>query len=78
MTTKLAALALEQPNPELVPYIEEILERAKRGEITAIATVEVERGGYVASGLCNDGKSYHALNSGAARLSARLATEETK
>lgn len=74
MTAKLAALALEQPNPELVPYIEEILERAKRGEVVAVGVVEVERGGRVAVGFCHMNQ-YHQLNSGAARLSARLATE---
>lgn len=69
--------APNDPDPELVEFVEEILARVKAGKVIAIGTAEVEQGGKVAVGFCHK-NHYHQLNSGAARLSARLATIETR
>jgi len=69
-----AVAAPGEPDHDLLEYIEALLERVLAGKTVAIATVEVEQANTVAVGFCNNGNHYHQLNSGAARLAARLAT----
>jgi hypothetical protein len=56
---------------EVVEFLERALERARAGETIGVAIVEVSKGREVA--IDHVGESYHLINSGAARLAARLA-----
>lgn len=62
-----------RPDADLVAFVQELLARVEAGQVTAVGTVEVEQGGKVCVGFCHK-SYYHQLNSGAARLAARLAT----
>ena len=53
---------------------EQILARVRNGETVGLAVVEVRRDRSVACAW-SQGDSYHRLNSGAARLANRLASE---
>ena len=68
-----------QPVPDLVSedaleLAEQILARVRNGETVSLAVVEVRRDRSVACAW-SSGDSYHRLNSGAARLANRLASE---
>lgn len=67
-------LAAEAVNEDGVKLIEGLLERLRSGEAVAVAVVEVMKAGTVATAY-SASSSYHQLNSGAARLSSRLASE---
>lgn len=72
---KVVQLAPTNINDDAVHLIEDVLERLRRGESIAVAVVEVMKAGNVATAYCKS-QSYHHLNSGAARLAARLASAE--
>lgn len=60
-------------NPEIVGKLLELLSRARRGEVVAIAMVVVNPKGTVATGWeLADGPWYHHLSSGANTLLLRL------
>lgn len=61
-------------NDDAIQLVEGLLERLRSGEALAVAIVEVQKGGNVATAF-SKGLHYHALNSGAARLAARLALD---
>lgn len=61
----------DEVRPEVIEFLEAALERARSGDIIGVALVEVSKGRDVA--FDHVGESYHLLNSGAARLAARLA-----
>lgn len=69
----------ELPRPEpcqdAVELVEELLARLKSGETVAVAIVDVRLGSAVATAWAGN-EHYHKLNSGAARLSVRLASEQ--
>ena len=67
---------LHTENADAIALIEGVAERLRSGETTSVAIVEVLRGRQVAMAWSQsaDG-SYHLLNSGAARLAARLALD---
>ena len=67
-------LADEPVNEDAVQMIEGLLERLRSGEAVAVAVVEVMKAGTVATAYSTS-FSYHQLNSGAARLASRLASE---
>lgn len=71
---KKLSFAKDQINKNAIELVEEILVRLKSGESVAFGFVEVRKARTVATGYsdCKDG-AYHLLNSGAARLAARLA-----
>ena len=64
---------LHRPNLDALEMIEGIASRIKSGETVAVGAVEVMRDRGVATSYSNG--SYHLLNSGAARLASRLASE---
>lgn len=59
------------PNRDAIDMVEGLLSRLKAGDSVAVAFVDVKPGGYVATAWACGGH-YHALNSGAAILAARL------
>lgn len=61
-------------NADAVLLLEEHLAKVRAGEIVAVGLVVVYRSGGVGIAT-SDGDEYHRLNSGAARLAARLALE---
>lgn len=61
-------------NSDAIELVEEVLSHLRSGEAVAVAIVEVLKAGNVATSYCAS-QSYHQLNSGAARLAARLASE---
>lgn len=64
-------------NEEAVEAAEEVLARLKSGEAVAFAYVLVLKGRIVATGYVKGlAGCYHTLNSGAARLAHRLASED--
>lgn len=63
-------------NTECLELLEESISRVRAGETTSLAIVEVQKGGNVATCFHCSGQ-YHQLNSGAARLAARLASEQS-
>lgn len=72
---KLSVISDLEVNGEAVEMLSGLLERVRSGEAIAVAFVEVKRGGIVANAFANSRTgSYHALNSGAARLAYRLAS----
>lgn len=65
------------PNIDLVEVIEALLARVKSGEVQAAAFVEIRNTGGVATHWMGSMRGwYHQLNSGAARLAARLSSEQ--
>lgn len=66
---------LERPDPDFIAEVNGILEKAKSGELRALAYVQVVGNGTVLTGWtqAKDFKGYHFINSGAATLSARIA-----
>lgn len=66
-------VASETVNDDAVSLIKETLERAEKGEVIAVAIVEVRKARTVATAFSKS-HSYHELNSGAARLAASLAS----
>lgn len=69
-------IALHTPNADALKLVEDVAGRLRSGESIAVALVEVRKGREVATAWSQspDG-SYHLLNSGAARLAARLALD---
>lgn len=69
---------LERPDPAFIKFISGILEKAKSGELRALAYVQVVGQGTVYTGWeqAIDFKGYHFVNSGAATLSARIANAD--
>lgn len=61
-------------NNSALKLAEDVLDWVKKGEVIDIAVVLVYSGGGVSDAWSN-GNSYHKLNSGATRLSARLAND---
>lgn len=61
-------------NEEAIELVEGVLERLKTGKSLAIAIVEVYSTNEVGTAYSKSNK-YHHLNSGAARLAARLAVD---
>lgn len=61
-------------NSDAVELVEGLLERLRSGEAVAVALVEVQKGNVVATAFSKS-MYYHQLNSGAARLAARLALD---
>lgn len=61
-------------NEDAIQLVEGVLERLRSGEVLAVAVVEVQKGGNVATAF-SKATHYHALNSGAARLAAQLALD---
>lgn len=59
-------------SPAVVDLLTTLLERAKAGEILDMAYVIALRGRNVQCGV-STGSEYHLINSGAARLAAKLA-----
>lgn len=60
-------------NEDAIRLLEETLERAKSGDVIAVAIIEIRKARTVATSICKS-LSYHELNSGAARLAAHLAS----
>lgn len=75
MTDKIVPLSLaaEKVNKDALCLAEETVERLKRGEVIAVAIIEVRKAGTVATAVSKS-SCYHALNSGAARLASHLAS----
>jgi hypothetical protein len=67
-------LAADPVNADAIGLIEDVLERLIAGETVAVAVVEVRKARTVATAY-TAGEHYHTLNSGCARLAARIATE---
>lgn len=67
-------LAAVSVNQEAVKLAEDVLERLIAGETIALAVIEVRKCHTVATGYCA-ADQYHLLNSGAARLAVRIASE---
>jgi len=69
-------IGLHTPNTEALKLVEDVAERLRSGESIAVALIEVRKGRTVATAWSQppDG-AYHLLNSGAARLAARLALD---
>ena len=61
-------------NSDAIALIEGTLERLRSGETVAVAVVEVLADGAVVTHY-SESEYYHQLNSGAARLAARLALD---
>jgi hypothetical protein len=61
-------------NADAVGLLEEHLAKVRAGEVVAVGLVAVYASGAVGVAT-SDGDEYHRLNSGAARLAARLALE---
>lgn len=73
---KLLQLSMgKPPNMSALELAQGLIDRIKSGEAVDIAIVEVGSNKRVATAW-SAGNSYHLLNSGAARLAARLASEE--
>lgn len=68
-------LVQQNTNQDAVELVEQLLERLWSGEVVDVALVQVTRDGSVST-VWSKGESYHRLNSGAARLANRLASEE--
>jgi hypothetical protein len=62
-------------NSDAIALVEGTLERLKSGKVIAVAVVEVEADSGSVGTHYSKADSYHHLNSGAARLAARLANE---
>lgn len=69
---EVVALVENDVNHDAVALIRETLDRAEKGEVIAVAIVEVRKARTVATAVSKS-ECYHALNSGAARLAAHLA-----
>jgi hypothetical protein len=67
-------LVTAEVNEPAAELLNEVMERIASGETVAIALIEVRKGHSVATDWSENGQ-YHLLNSGAARLAARLASE---
>ena len=63
------------PNTDAIDIVERLLARLKSGAVVDVAIVEVASDGTV-SDEWSGKRSYHLLNSGAARLAHRLAAED--
>lgn len=78
MTKVLELVQKDKPahlvDPNLIAALEGLLERAKEGKALAVGFIEVCDNGDVCT-FYSKGRSYHQLNSGAARLAARLALD---
>ncbi|MCV9940924.1 hypothetical protein OIU35_31625 [Boseaceae bacterium BT-24-1] len=61
-------------NESALELVEETMARVKTGEVIAVAIIEVRKARTVATSISTS-SAYHELNSGAARLAARLATD---
>lgn len=61
-------------NDDAIELVEGLLERLRSGDALAVAIVEVRRDREVATAY-SASDQYHYLNSGAARLAARLALD---
>ena len=61
----------DEVNDDVVALLRESLDRAEKGEVIAVALVEVRKAGTVATAHCKN-NCYHALNSGASRLAFQL------
>lgn len=66
--------AIPEINLDAIELLEGTLARLRRGESVAVALVEVFANGGVGTAYCKS-NHYHQLNSGAARLAARLAVD---
>jgi hypothetical protein len=65
---------MRKPVPNIVTALRILLEQAERGEVVGLAYIAVTPGQFVTT-FCDGDNCYHHLNSGAARLAARLAVE---
>lgn len=61
-------------NDDAIELVSGVLERLRKGETIAVAVVEVLSAGGVGTHYSKSDK-YHQLNSGVARLAARLALD---
>ena len=61
-------------NREAIELVEELLADVRSGQVLAVGLVAVHQGGGVAISA-SQSDQYHRLNSGAARLAAKLALE---
>lgn len=63
-------------NKTAIEAVELLLARLRSGESSAMAYVEISRGGIVSTVYSNSEEGcYHHLNSGCARLAQRIASE---
>lgn len=70
---------LHAPDKDVVAKLEDLLNRAKSGELKALAYVVVEVEGQVGTGwvqVADFSGYYHLLNSGCASLATRIAGAE--
>jgi len=67
-------LAAASVNREAIELAEEVLERLRSGETIAFAVIEVRKARTVGTAYVA-ADQYHLLNSGAARLAVRIASE---
>ena len=74
MTDNVVKLAPREVNQEAIEIVEDVLARLKSGESLAVAVVEIRQGRTVGTAY-SASDYYHELNSGAARLAARIAME---
>lgn len=67
-------VASDPVNQDALELAEQTVERIKAGEVIAVAIIEVRKARTVATAI-SASSAYHELNSGAARLAARLAND---
>lgn len=72
--SKIGLAAELSTNQAAIDLAEEVLGRLRSGETIAFAVVEVRKARTVATGYVA-ADQYHLLNSGAARLAVRIASE---
>lgn len=73
MTSNVVAIA-PTINQDAVQIAQDLLDGCLSGDIVALAAVAVHRGGDVANAYSKSDR-YHQLNSGVARLAARMAAD---
>lgn len=67
-------LANPAANTDCLELLQEAVNRVLTGDTAAVAVVEARRGGQVTYAWTSTSDCYHQLNSGAARMAARLAS----